>query len=292
MATIGQPLPTNRPAGTSAARPSYIDDCRRCGANSSSISSAARVAHGRIMSIDVSAAPEGRAAIVAVVHRRRRARESSSARSSTTRNCLRPRSSTSAASRSVAIAGESRAAVDAAKKLVSDPDRAAAAGADDRGGDHAKAIHRPDAADRLRRRGRRRSLRPSTGLSRRIPHRRPGAFLSRDAGRDRGARRGGDDDRPFVDAEPDRDPDGRRPVSRAAVLRSGVHLPADGRRLRRQGDAGRAARLPRRLDGRQGPAGRPAASSATNRTSAPPASGIRSRPATRSASIPPAGSPR
>ena len=54
-------------------------------------------------------------------------------------------------------------------------------------------------------------------------------------------RRSGGDDGPFVHAESDGDPDRRRPLPEAATRPGGLHLPADGRRLRRQGDAGRVA---------------------------------------------------
>ena len=82
-------------------------------------------------------------------------------------------------------------------------------------------------------------------------HRRPGPLLSRRAGRPGRPRRGRRDAGPFLHPASLRGAAPRRRHARRAQRRGGVRMPADGRRIRRQGVAGRAMGLPRRA-GRAG----------------------------------------
>ena len=75
--------------------------------------------------------------------------------------------------------------------------------------------------------------------------RRPGALLSRGTGRPRGARRGRRDAGPLLDPAPFGGAAPRRPDARGARRCGGVRVPADGRRVRRQGVAGGAVGVPR-----------------------------------------------
>ena len=75
---------------------------------------------------------------------------------------------------------------------------------------------------------------------RHVDERRPGAFLPRAASRPGGSGRSGADHDSLVHAEPDRDPGRRGPLPGVAAEPGRLRLPADGRRLRRQGNAGGA----------------------------------------------------
>ena len=171
------------------------------------------------------------------------------------------------------------------------PDRAGAAARrpDDRRGDRRPPLHRPDAADRAGRR----PGRAGAGRARPrgdLPHRRPGAFLPGDPGRAGDPRRVRADHRPLVDAEPERGPGGRRALPRPAPEPGRLHLHPDGRRVRRQGVAGRPSRRCWRPWSPRGPAGRRGSSTRGTWTCGSRASGIRICPATGSASTPTGGS--
>ncbi len=141
----------------------------------------------------------------------------------------------------VALAGESREALRAARG--GGPDRAGAPArrADHRRSDRRPPLHRPDATDRPgRRRGRPGVCRARP--RRDIPHRRPGAFLPRDPGRAGDPRRIRADHGPFLDPEPQRGAGGRRPWPRPAAESGRLRLQPDGRRVRGQGVAGGTSR--------------------------------------------------
>ena len=74
----------------------------------------------------------------------------------------------------------------------------------------------------------------------RAEDRRAGTFLSRDAGGARVDRRGGIHRRPLVDAASVGDAGGRRARARRAAQSGDGRVPADGRRVRRQGSAGQS----------------------------------------------------
>ena len=126
---------------------------------------------------------------------------------------------------------------------------AAVAGHGDRG-DRGRQLPGLLAGRRARRRRRRARLR---GARLRGRHRdgRPGALLPRDARVPRAGRRGRPGLRAVQHPAPDRDPGDRRPRARPAEQRGDRAVPADGGRLRGQGDA--AARLRRDRRARQHP---------------------------------------
>ena len=85
-----------------------------------------------------------------------------------------------------------------------------------------------------------RARREPASHRRRAQDRRAGTFLSGDAGGHRVDRRGGIHRRPLVDAASVRDAGGGRARARRASQPCDRRVPADGRRVRRQGSAGQS----------------------------------------------------
>ena len=121
-------------------------------------------------------------------------------------------------------------------------------------------------APRARRRARR-DRRRAAPPRRDARGRRPGAVLSRGPDLVRGAARGQRHARPLLDPAPERDAAPRRQVPRPAVASRPGRVPADGRRLRRQGVAVGAVRLRRRGRRDAGSAGRSSCASTATTTS-------------------------